>query len=86
MKTIYWRPCPFFCPDLPGYFRSWADLMVEKERLCANGEPITIDVPEGTPFPRGTHDMRGSYVDCTGDLPQIVGDDPGSRCVPEESP
>src|SRR6202142_670788 len=58
-RTLYWRPCPFFCPEAPDYFRSWASLMLEVASIKG---PITIDVPEATPFPRGRWELRGSSI------------------------
>ena len=75
--TLYWRPCPFFCPTLPGYFRSWADLMTERARVAG---PVTIDVPVATPLPRGTHDLSGVSVHVSEDNVIETEGEPGARC------
>lgn len=77
-RTLYWRPCPFFCPAEEGYFRSWADLMAEASRSRSG---VTIDVPESVPFPRGTHDLSGVHLTVTpNDEIRLEGDDAGARC------
>jgi hypothetical protein len=79
MRVLHWRPCPFFCPIHPDYFRSWADMMTEAAKL--RGQGVAIDVPESAPIPRGLHDLSGIYVEVTPDNGvHFHGDDAGSRC------
>lgn len=80
IRTLYWRPCPYFCPDSPDHFRSWAMLMAA--RAGVDG-PVTIDVPEAAPFPRGTHDLSEVSITVT-ECRVIVGGIPGARCVPRK--
>jgi len=76
-RTLYWRPCPYFCPDSPDHFRSWAALMAA--RAGVDG-PVTLDVPEAVPFPRGTHDLSGVSITVT-ECAATVRGVPGTRCV-----
>ena len=76
-RTLYWRPCPFFCPNEPDYFRSWAALMAE--RTIVDGL-VTIDVPSSTPLPCGTHDLTGCSVHVSDDNVIFLDGEAGARC------
>ena len=79
-RTLYWRPCPFFCPESPDHFRSWETLMT----ACAGIDgPVTLDVPESTPFPRGTHDLSGVSITVT-ECRVTVRGVPGARCAEDD--
>lgn len=75
-RTLYWRPCPYFCLDSPDHFRSWTMLMAARASIDG---PVTIDVPEAAPFPRGTHDLSGVSITVT-DVRAVVHGVPGARC------
>jgi hypothetical protein len=77
VTTLYWRPCPFYCPPAPNWYRSWADIM--NARAAIPG-PVQIDIPEGTPFPRGVHDLSGCHLVITeANVIEAIGE-PGARC------
>ena len=74
---LFWRPCPFFCPPLPDYFKSWVQLMAARSRIAG---PVVIDIPEAAPFPRGTHDLSGVIIHVSETNRVTVEGEPGARC------
>ena len=61
--TLHYRPCPFFCPNEPGYFRSWADL---SNAVARHDGLVAIDAPSRD-FARGRWAFSG-VVTCTGGI------------------
>jgi hypothetical protein len=74
--VLHWRPCPFYCPDEPLYFRKWTELA---EAMTQHKGTVTVDMPPARPFPRGTHDNTGLDLRVTATGVQITGA-AGARC------
>ena len=68
-RPRYWRPCPFFCPESPDHFRSWALLMLEAHSIDG---PVSIDLPESTPLPRGTWDFKNASIIVTAPAAELT--------------